>query len=61
MNKLRNSPKQRQLDFFHSFADLDCRAADPYPIPLIARRYRLSRTAARLIAEAAGFRCGGDQ
>ena len=44
-----------QLDLFDWRAELDRCAADTFAVKLIAKRFRLSRAAARLIAEAAGI------
>lgn len=48
-----------QPDLFDWRAERDRCAADPLAVRLIAKRYRVSRTAARLIAEVAGIGGGG--
>jgi hypothetical protein len=55
MKKLSLPSWLYQPDLFDWRAERDRCAADPLAVRLIARRYRLSRTAARLIAEAAGI------
>jgi hypothetical protein len=49
-----------QLHLFDWRCELDRCADDTLAVRLIAKRYRISRTAARLIAEAAGIG-GGNQ
>jgi hypothetical protein len=59
MSKLSRSSRFYQFDLFDWRSDLDRCAADSHAVRFIARRFRLSRTAARLIAEVAGI--GGER
>lgn len=54
-DRRRKSVKMVALDLFDWRAELDRCAADSYAVRSIAVRFRLSRTAARIIAEVAGI------
>jgi hypothetical protein len=54
-NHRRKSVRLPTPDLFDWRSELDRCAADPYAVRSIARRFRLSRTAARIIAEVAGI------
>src|SRR5215475_6881908 len=53
-NHTRKSVRLPTPDLFDWRSELDRYAADPYAVRSIAKRFRLSRMAARIIAEVAG-------
>jgi hypothetical protein len=60
MNTIRTNHRRKSVglpapDLFEWRSGLDRCAADPYAVRFIASRFRLSRTAARIIAEVAGI------
>lgn len=65
MKTIRTKNKRKSValpesNLFDWRAEMDRCAAHPYPVRSIAKRFRLSRTAARIIAEIAGIG-GGTQ